>query len=108
MLTNDEYVEGVYVRFREVSGGWHKYSLVTVMSAGATQYTVSSLRKFTKYEFFLTPFFKSVEGQPSNSKFVQTLEDGKKDNYNELIITQEKLIPIKIYINKCCSNLNIC
>lgn len=75
LLTSDEYVEGVYVRFREVSGGWHKYSLVTVMAAGASQYTVSSLRKFTKYEFFLTPFFKSVEGQPSNSKVVQTLED---------------------------------
>ncbi|CAH1399529.1 unnamed protein product [Nezara viridula] len=75
ILTSDDYIEGVYIRFREVSGGWHKYSLVTVMAAGATHYTVSSLRKFTKYEFFLTPFFKSVEGQPSNSKFVQTLED---------------------------------
>lgn len=53
------------------------YNMVTVMNAGATQYTVSNLRKFTKYEFFLVPFFKSVEGQPSNTKIVQTLEDGK-------------------------------
>uniref|UniRef100_A0A146L1T0 Roundabout 2 n=1 Tax=Lygus hesperus TaxID=30085 RepID=A0A146L1T0_LYGHE len=75
VLTGDEYLEGVYVRFRELSGGSHMYNMVTVMNAGATQYTVSNLRKFTKYEFFLVPFFKSVEGQPSNSKVVQTLED---------------------------------
>lgn len=77
MLTGDDFLEGVYIRFRELSGGSHKYNMVTVMNAGATQYTVSNLRKFTKYEFFLMPFFKSVEGQPSNSKIVQTLEDGK-------------------------------
>ncbi|XP_014250865.1 roundabout homolog 2-like isoform X2 [Cimex lectularius] len=75
VLTGDEYLEGAYVRFRELAGGSHKYNMVTVMNAGATQYTVSNLRKFTKYEFFLVPFFKSVEGQPSNSKIVQTLED---------------------------------
>lgn len=57
-------------------GGSHKYNMITVMYAGATQYTVTNLRKFTKYEFFLVPFFKTVQGQPSNSKTVQTLEDG--------------------------------
>lgn len=30
-----------------------------------------------KYEFFVAPFYRSVEGQPSNSKIVQTFEDGK-------------------------------
>lgn len=40
-------------------------------------YILSNLRKFTKYDFFLVPFFKSVEGQPSNSMVVQTHEDGK-------------------------------
>ncbi|XP_014248360.1 roundabout homolog 2-like isoform X2 [Cimex lectularius] len=75
LVGSDEFLEGVYVRFRELAGGSHKYNMLTVMNAGATQYTVSNLRKFTKYEFFLVPFFKSVEGQPSNSKTVQTLED---------------------------------
>ncbi|XP_073968953.1 roundabout homolog 2-like isoform X2 [Rhodnius prolixus] len=75
LVANDEYLEGVYVRFREVVGGSHKYNMITVMYAGATQYTVTNLRKFTKYEFFLVPFFKTVQGQPSNSKTVQTLED---------------------------------
>lgn len=77
LVGSDEFLEGIYVRFRELSGGSLKYNMLTVMNAGASQYTASNLRKFTKYEFFLVPFFKSVEGQPSNSKVVQTLEDGK-------------------------------
>lgn len=73
----EEYVEGVYVRFRDISSGGNKYNIATVLNAGATSYTVTNLRKYTKYHFFLVPFFKTVEGQPSNSKVVQTLEDGK-------------------------------
>ncbi|KAJ8974901.1 hypothetical protein NQ317_015290, partial [Molorchus minor] len=38
-------------------------------------YIVTNLKKFTKYEFFIAPFYKSVEGQPSNSRVAQTLED---------------------------------
>ncbi|XP_068086117.1 protein sax-3 [Anabrus simplex] len=75
ILNGEEYVEGLYVRFRDLSGGSQKYNMVTVLNAGATSYIVSNLRKFTKYEFFLVPFYKSVEGQPSNSKTGQTLED---------------------------------
>jgi roundabout axon guidance receptor 2 len=33
---------------------------------------VTNLRKFTKYEFFLMPFYRSIEGQPSNSMQVST------------------------------------
>lgn len=40
-------------------------------------YTLANLRKYNKYDFFLVPFFKTVEGQPSNSMVVQTNEDGK-------------------------------
>lgn len=76
-MSADEYVEGFYVRFRDMSGGSQKYNMVTVLNAGATSYIITNLRKFTKYEFFLVPFYKSVEGQPSNSKNVQTMEDGK-------------------------------
>ncbi|XP_066991291.2 roundabout homolog 2 [Anabrus simplex] len=75
ILNGEEYVEGLYVRFRDLSGGSQNYNMVTVLNAGATSYVVSNLRKFTKYEFFLVPFYKSVEGQPSNSKTGQTLED---------------------------------
>jgi len=40
-------------------------------------YTLANLRKYNKYDFFLVPFFKTVEGQPSNSMVVQTNEDGE-------------------------------
>ncbi|KAI5721425.1 hypothetical protein M8J77_020620 [Diaphorina citri] len=76
ILNGQEWVEGVYVRFRDLSGGSQKYNMATVMNAATTtSYTVTHLRKFTKYEFFLVPFFKTVEGQPSNSMLVQSLED---------------------------------
>uniref|UniRef100_T1JDC0 Roundabout n=1 Tax=Strigamia maritima TaxID=126957 RepID=T1JDC0_STRMM len=71
----ENYVEGFYIRFRDMSGGSQKYNMVTVLNAGASSYVVINLRKFTKYEFFLVPFYKTVDGMPSNSKSEQTLED---------------------------------
>lgn len=70
------HFQGLYIRFRDLSGGSQKYNILTVMNPLAKQYTVANLKKFTKYEFFLSPFYRSVEGQPSNSKLVQTFEDG--------------------------------
>lgn len=77
IVTAEDYVEGIYVRFRDVSGGANQYNMATVLNAGALHYTVTNLQKFTKYDFFLVPFFKMIQGQPSNSKTVQTLEDGR-------------------------------
>ncbi|KAJ8953117.1 hypothetical protein NQ314_007399, partial [Rhamnusium bicolor] len=74
-LTDDDYVEGFYIRFRELSGGSHNYNILTVLDVDTKSYTVTNLKKFTKYEFFISPFYKSVEGQPSNSRIAQTLED---------------------------------
>ncbi|XP_029839191.2 roundabout homolog 1 [Ixodes scapularis] len=69
------YVEGFYIRFKDLSGGSQMYNMVTVLSGGASSYVLNDLRPYTKYEFFLVPFYKSVEGPPSNSRIVQTLED---------------------------------
>lgn len=74
-LTSSEYVEGLYIRFRELSGGSHNYNILTVLDIDTKYYIVTNLKKFTKYEFFISPFYKSVEGQPSNSRVSQTLED---------------------------------
>lgn len=49
------------------------------MSPTTQTHIVGNLKKHTKYEFFIAPFYRSVEGQPSNSKIVQTFEDGKWD-----------------------------
>lgn len=63
-------------RFRDRSGGSEKFNIVTVLKSENTNSAViPSLRKFTEYEFFLMPFYKMLEGQPSNSMHVQTLED---------------------------------
>ncbi len=71
------FVEGFYVRFRAMSGGSQQtFNMKTVMrSEGDTSYVIGGLLKFTEYEVFLQPFFRRVEGQPSNSLHVQTLED---------------------------------
>lgn len=74
---NDEYIQGLYLRFRDVSSGSQNYNIITIMNAKLETHVVGNLKKFTKYEFFIAPFYQSVEGQPSNSKVVQTLEDGK-------------------------------
>lgn len=74
-LSAPDYVEGLYIRFRELSGGSHNYNILTVLDIDSKSYSVTNLKKFTKYEFFISPFFKSVEGQPSNSRIAQTLED---------------------------------
>lgn len=75
VLSAPDFVEGVYIRFRELSGGSHNYNILTVLDVHSGTYTVTNLKKFTKYEFFISPFYKSVEGQPSNSRIAQTTED---------------------------------
>ncbi|KYN23374.1 Roundabout like protein 2 [Trachymyrmex cornetzi] len=69
-----DLVEGLYIRYREVSEK-PEYQMVTVLNAGATSYVLTNLKKYTRYEFFLVPFYKIIEGRPSNVKLVITLED---------------------------------
>ncbi|KAL7043131.1 hypothetical protein ACKWTF_001405 [Chironomus riparius] len=76
LLSNTEYyIEGLLVRYRELNSGSQKYITHIVTEPDLEMYDVGSLSKFTKYEFFISPFYRSVEGMPSNSKIVQTLED---------------------------------
>lgn len=54
------------------------YKMLTVLNGGgASTCTVTGLIKYQSYEFFIVPFYKSVEGKPSNSRVARTLEDGK-------------------------------
>lgn len=69
--------QGLYIRFRDLSGGSQKYNIMTVLNPSAGTHVVINLKKYTKYEFFIAPFYRSVEGQPSNSKIIQTFEDSK-------------------------------
>lgn len=63
-----------------MSGGSQKFNIITVMNPAAQSHIVANLKKYTKYEFFIAPFYKTVEGQPSNSKVAQTFEDGMWNN----------------------------
>jgi roundabout axon guidance receptor 2 len=71
-----KYVEGFYIRYRDMSGGSQKFNMKTVLNSEQTEsHVISNLMKFTEYEVFLMPFYQKMEGQPSNSLHVQTLED---------------------------------
>ncbi|ENN71106.1 hypothetical protein YQE_12039, partial [Dendroctonus ponderosae] len=78
-VTDSTYVEGLYIYYVSVNEQPEtpkSYSMLTVLHTGASSsFTVNSLSKWTRYEFFLIPFYKAIEGQPSNSRTVRTLED---------------------------------
>ncbi|XP_037954600.1 protein sax-3 isoform X2 [Teleopsis dalmanni] len=71
----EKYVEGIYVRYRDVSANAQQYNIMTVLNPSIESHVVANLKEYTKYEFFLAPFYQKLEGQPSNSKLVQTYED---------------------------------
>ncbi|XP_012288743.1 protein sax-3 [Orussus abietinus] len=69
-----DLVDGLYIRYRDVSEK-PEYQMITVLNAGATSYVLTNLKKYSRYEFFLVPFYKTIEGRPSNMKIATTLED---------------------------------
>lgn len=69
-------VQGLRIHYKDASVPSAQYHSITVMDASAESFVVGNLKKYTKYEFFLTPFFETIEGQPSNSKTALTYEDG--------------------------------
>lgn len=78
-IINGKYVEGFYIYARDLDEDFERtYKMLTVLNAGSvSSCTVSGLHKFREYEFFIVPFYKTVEGKPSNSRIARTLEDGE-------------------------------
>ncbi|XP_031355084.1 roundabout homolog 1-like [Photinus pyralis] len=78
-IIDAQYVEGLYIYYVPVDGAPdmpRSYGMLTVLhTGGSSAFTVSNLAKWARYEFFLVPFYKTVEGMPSNSRIVRTLED---------------------------------
>lgn len=55
-----------------------EYKMLTVLNGGgASACTISGLMEYTEYEFFIVPFYKSIEGNPSNLRIARTMEDGE-------------------------------
>lgn len=102
-IENAQYVEGLYiytVPLDSVPDLPKAYSMLTVLhTGGASGFTVNNLSKFSRYEFFVVPFFKTVEGRPSNSRTLRTLEDGKL-KYFENLIYRLKITHCEIKISK--------
>lgn len=77
-IINGKYVEGFYIYARQLDSINETYKMLTVLNGGgASTCTVTGLTKYQSYEFFIVPFYKSVEGKPSNSRVARTSEDGK-------------------------------
>lgn len=77
-IINGKYVEGFYIYARQLDSDNDTYKMLTVLNGGgASTCTVTGLMKYQSYEFFIVPFYKTVEGKPSNSRMARTLEDGK-------------------------------
>ncbi|RWS31646.1 roundabout 1-like protein [Leptotrombidium deliense] len=71
-----QFVEGFHIRFRDLRNGYHQnYDIASVRKNSVTSYVLTGLKPYKQYEYFLVPFYKSVQGTPSNLKSVQTMED---------------------------------
>lgn len=71
-------MEGFYIYARQLDSATESYKMLTVLNGGgASTCTVTALMKYTLYEFFIVPFYKTVEGKPSNSRISRTMEDGE-------------------------------
>ncbi|XP_053673919.1 roundabout homolog 2-like, partial [Anopheles nili] len=82
-IINGKYVEGFYIYSRNLISDRtvddQTYKLLTVLNAGASSCSVAGLEKYAEYEFFIVPFYKSVEGKPSNYRVARTLEDAPSE-----------------------------
>ncbi|KAL0839414.1 hypothetical protein ABMA28_016139 [Loxostege sticticalis] len=75
-ILNFYYLEGLFIYYRPLDNMTVEYEMKTILhSNDVSGYEITFLRKYTKYEFFLIPFYKRFEGKPSNSRVAQTLDD---------------------------------
>ncbi|XP_041972933.1 roundabout homolog 1-like [Aricia agestis] len=75
-ILNFFHLEGLFIYFRPLDNVTVEYEMKTILhSNDVSGYEITSLRKYTQYEFFLVPFYKKFEGKPSNMRNAQTLDD---------------------------------
>ncbi|KAL7041295.1 hypothetical protein ACKWTF_000713 [Chironomus riparius] len=74
-IVNGQYVEGFYIYSIKVNSNGVYRMLTAIHGGGASACTITQLERNTVYDFFLIPFYKSIEGKPSNLIQTATLED---------------------------------
>ncbi|XP_071521998.1 roundabout homolog 1-like [Panulirus ornatus] len=72
LATTDKSVEGVLVYSVAKMG---TVQVATVLGVSSSSHLLRDLRPNTQYTFFVVPFWRSVEGTPSNSHTLTTTED---------------------------------
>jgi hypothetical protein len=97
-----KFIDGYYLRYREISSGQtppSAFSILTVVAQKTDAYShlLPNLKKFIQYEVFVSPFFRSVEGQPSNSRTVITSEDSK-------LFSRKRSFPLRPLLSFRCSS----
>ncbi|XP_075586883.1 roundabout homolog 2 isoform X2 [Dermatophagoides farinae] len=86
VVGNGDFIDGYYIRFENIdnindqlssssSVNGAKFNMVTVFGGSTYTYNIQDLNKYTTYRFFVMPFFRNVEGRPSNIVIERTYED---------------------------------
>jgi hypothetical protein len=99
-IVNGQYVEGFYIYSIKVNSNGVYKMLTAIHGGGASACTITQLERNTVYDFFLIPFYKSIEGKPSNLIQTATLEDGKDVQYDDYYYdygNNTKISPIHSY-----------
>ena len=78
-IHGDPIIEGIYIWYRPVAGSPGGDAgpfrvLEPIDPAALSSFIVSDLSPFTRYWFLLVPFYRMIEGKPSNTKTERTLE----------------------------------
>lgn len=77
LVTSYVEEEPIYREKRESSNYFdysREYSEVRVVDHNTEHYTINGLQPFTLYQFFVTPYYKDIDGVPSNFLTGQTHE----------------------------------
>ena len=77
----DTTIQGINVWYRPVQhnaeyGDDEAFQVTPVTNPTMSQFILNQLSPATRYQFFLVPFYRTIDGKPSNCKIELTLEAG--------------------------------
>lgn len=76
IIRDEKYISGYYITFRDQLSVERNFTSIKISRGSTPMHTIFNLKKFTAYEFSLTPFYKDILGKASNTMIGKTLEDG--------------------------------
>ncbi|XP_046680537.1 roundabout homolog 2-like isoform X2 [Homalodisca vitripennis] len=97
-ILSSDYVEGVFIYSRGLDPHSRSTNMLTVLHTGDTSgFLVTGLSPHTRYQFFLVPFYRLVDGRPSNSRTAKTLEDvpSEPPSHMEAVLLNSSAVYLK-------------